>query len=166
MEEAYLASGYSVADAGIIAGAQLQLPQFNALKQLGQNMVSLANSYQQSGDSASAQAAFQMAVNLGQSLNQSGPPFLINSLVAMNIEYNAFKAMDPNSPYGSAGQTVQDQLNQLAQQKTTLKSFNEQFYNSVAPTMSDEDWINFEQREFLFGEGAAEQWFIGKYGQK
>jgi RNA polymerase sigma factor (sigma-70 family) len=166
MEEAYLASGYSIADAGVIAGAQLQLPQFNALKQLGQNMVSLANSYQQAGDSTSAQAALQMAVNLGQSLDQSGPPFLMNSLVAMNLEYNAFKTMDPNSPYGSDGQTVQDQLNQLTQQKTTLESFNDQFYNSVAPTMSDQDWINFEQREFLFGESAAEQWAISKHGQQ
>jgi len=32
----------------------------------------------------------------------------------MNIEYNALNAMDPNSPYGSAGQTVQDRLSRMA----------------------------------------------------
>jgi RNA polymerase sigma factor (sigma-70 family) len=168
MEEAYLAAGYSEADAGMIAEATTQLPQVAALKQLGQNLVSLANSYQQSGDSTSAQAALQMAVNLGRNLDdgESGAPFLINTLVGMNIEYNALNAMDPNSPYGSAGQTVQDQLNQLAQQKTALKSANDQFYNSVAPMMSQQDWISFQQRQNIFGVAAAQQWFIGKYSQK
>jgi tetratricopeptide (TPR) repeat protein len=167
MEEAYLSAGYSEADAGMIAEATTELPQVAALKQLGQNMVSLANSYQQSGDSTSAQAALQMAANLGRNLDdgESGAPFLINTLVGMNIEYNALKAMDPNSPYGSAGQTVQDQLNQIAQQKTALKSINDQFYNSVAPMMSQQDWISFQQRQNIFGEAAAQQWFIGKYGQ-
>jgi RNA polymerase sigma factor (sigma-70 family) len=166
-EEAYLSAGYSAADAGMLAEAQTQLPQVAALKQLGQNMVSLANSYQQSGDSTSAQAALQMAANLGRNLDdgESGAPFLINTLVGMNIEYNALKAMDPKSAYGSAGQTVQDQLNQIAQQKTVLKSMNDQFYNSVAPMMSQQDWISFQQRQNIFGETAAQQWFIGKYGQ-
>ena len=168
MEEAYLAAGYSEADAGMLAETTIQLPQVAALKQLGQNIVSLANSYQQSGDSTSAQAALQMAANLGRNLDdgESGAPFLINTLVGMNIEYNALKAMDPNSPYGSAGQTVQDQLNQLAQQKTALKSVNDQFNNSVTPMMSQQDWISFQQRQNIFGEAAAQQWFIGKYSQQ
>ncbi len=163
LEEAYLAAGYSVADAEMIGSTQVQIPQLSALKQLGQNMVSLANSYQQAGDSTSAQAVLQMAVNLGQNLND---PFLITSLVGMAIERNAFSAMDPGGSYGSAGQTVQDQLNQLAQQKTAMMSVNDQFYNSVAPMMSEQDWISYEQRRTIFGETAAEQWAIGKYGQK
>jgi tetratricopeptide (TPR) repeat protein len=167
MEDAYLSAGYSGADAGMLAEAQTRLPQVAALKQLGLNVVSLANSYQQSGDSTSAQAALQMAVNLGRNLddNESGAPFLINTLAGMNIEYNALKAMDPNSPFGSAGQTVQDQLNQIIQQKAALKDLNDQFNNSVVPVMSQQDWISFQQRQNIFGEAAAQQWFIGKYGQ-
>jgi tetratricopeptide (TPR) repeat protein len=168
MEEAYLAAGYSAADAGMLAEAQTQVPQVAALKQLGLNVVSLANSYQQSGDSTSAQVALQMAVNLGRNLDdgESGAPFLINTLVGMNIEYNALKVMDPNDPYGSAGQTVQDQLNQIAQQKTALKNSNDQFNNSVVPIMSQQDWISFQQRRNIFGEAAAQQWFIDKYGRQ
>jgi RNA polymerase sigma factor (sigma-70 family) len=168
MEEAYLAAGYSAADAGMLAEVQTQLPQIATLKQLAQSMVSLANSYQQSGDSTSAQSALQMALNLGRSLDddESGTPFLINTLAGMNIEYNALKAMDPNSPYGSTGQTVQDQLNQLTQQKAALKSLNDQFNNSVAPMMSQPDWISFQQRQNIFGEAAAQQWFIEKYSQR
>jgi len=160
LEEAYLAAGYSVADAEEIGPAQIQLPQLTALKQLGQNMVSLADSYQQSGDPSSAQAALQMAVNLGQNLKD---PFLISTLVGIAIENNAFSAMGQNTPYGSAGQTVQDQLNLLAQQKTALTGFNDQFNSSVAPVMSEPDWVSYEQRRTVFGETAAQQWAIGKY---
>ena len=84
----------------------------------------------------------------------------------MAIERNAFNAMDPGSPYGSAGQTVQDQLNQLAQQKTALINVNDQFNSSVAPMMSEQDWISYEQRRTIFGETAAQQWAIGKYGRQ
>jgi RNA polymerase sigma factor (sigma-70 family) len=162
LEEAYLAAGYSVADAEMIGPAQIQLPQLAALKQLGLNMVSLANSYQQAGDPTSAQSMLQMAVNLGQQLND---PFLITSLVGMAIERNALSAMNPASPYGSAGQTVQDQLNQLTQQRTTLMNINDQFQHSVAPVMSEPDWISYDQRRTIFGEAAAQQWAVGKYGQ-
>jgi RNA polymerase sigma factor (sigma-70 family) len=162
LEEAYLASGYSVANAEMIGTAQIPLPQLAALKQLGNNMVSLANSYQQAGDPTSAQSMLQMAVNLGQNLND---PFLITSLVGMAIERNALSAMNPASPYGRAGQTVQDQLNQLTQQRTTQMNINDQFQHSVAPVMSEPDWISYEQRRTLFSETAAQQWAIGKYGQ-
>lgn len=165
MTEAYLDAGYPPADAQIIAGTQLGLPQLNALKQLGQDMVGLAGSYQQSGDAASANLALQTAVNIGQSLGASGAPFLINSLVAMSVENNAFKAMDPGSAYGDTGQTVQNEMDQLNQQKTAMKGVNDQFYNAIVPQMSDQDWLNFEQREFIFGETAAEKWAVGKYGQ-
>jgi tetratricopeptide (TPR) repeat protein len=163
LEEAYLAAGYSVADAEMMGPAQIQLPQLAALRQLGLNMVSLAGSYQQAGDPASAQSMLQMAVNLGQHLND---PFLITSLVGMAIERNALGAMNPASLYGSTGQTVQDQLNQLAQQKAALMSINDQFQHSVAPVMSELDWISYDQRRTIFGETAAQQWANGKYGQQ
>jgi hypothetical protein len=163
LEEAYLAAGYSVAEAEMIGPAQIQLPQLAALRQLGLNMVSLAGSYQQAGDSTSAQSMLQMAVNLGQHLND---PFLITSLIGMAIERNALGAMNPASPYGSTGQTVQDRLNQLAQQQAAMMSINDQFQNSVAPVMSEPDWISYDQRRTIFGETAAQQWANAKYGQQ
>ena len=130
-------------------------------------MVTLANSYQQSGDSASAQAVLQMAVNLGQNVgNVSGIQYMINSLIGDAIQYNALQAMDPNSQYDNNGDTVQDELNQLNQQKASLKSINTQFYDSVLPAMSDPDMISFEQRRLIFGETPAEQWAIAKYNSQ
>jgi RNA polymerase sigma factor (sigma-70 family) len=164
MEEAYLNAGYSVGNAEVLSQVDSQLPQLTALKQLGLNMVTLANSYQQSGDSASAQAILQMAVNLGQNVaNESGIQYIINSLVGVAIQYNALQAMDPNSQYGNSGDTVQNELDQLTQEKASLKSINDQFYNSIMPEMSEQDLLSFMQRKLIFGETAAEQWAIGKY---
>ncbi len=70
-----LAAGFSVADAKAFGPAlNPQTPMNGALGQLGQDMVALANGYQQSGDPASAQAAFQMTVNLAVSLTRRMNP--------------------------------------------------------------------------------------------
>jgi RNA polymerase sigma factor (sigma-70 family) len=165
-EEAYLAAGYSQADAKAIASMQLVVPQFAQLKQLGRDTVDLANAYSQAGDTTSAQAVLQMAANMGQSYaNPSAGEQLLGQLVGMAVENMALNAMNPNSPYGSNGQTVQDRLNQLAQQKAAIQQINQQF-TPLQQTMSDQDWINYTDRRMLFGEAAAEQWIVSKYGQQ
>jgi RNA polymerase sigma factor (sigma-70 family) len=168
-EEAYLAAGYSQADAEAIASMQETVPQLAQLKQLGLDTVDLANAYSQAGDTASAQAALQMAANLGRSYanpttGTTGEP-AISQLVGMAIESIAFNAMDPNSPYGGNGQTVQDQLNQLAQQKAAIQQLFQQA-DPLRQTMSDQDWIIYTDRRMIFGEVAAAQWIVSKYGQQ
>jgi hypothetical protein len=77
----------------------------------------------------------------------------------------ALSAMDPNSPYGNSGQTVQDRLNQIAQQRAALNELADQA-GPLMQTMSEQDLLNFENRDMLFGEVAALQWVVNKYGQK
>jgi RNA polymerase sigma factor (sigma-70 family) len=163
--EAYLAAGYSVAEAKTLGVSQLGLPQLQPLRELARDyLIPLANSYQQAGDETSSQAALQMGLNLAQRL-EVPPGFLINGLVGMAIERIAFSAMDPNSPYGGDGQTVQDRLNQLDQQKAALRELGQQF-DTLRPTLSDQDWINYRDRDMNFGEVAAMQWVVSKHGQK
>lgn len=164
-EEAYLAAGHSPAEAKWLASSGLVLPQLAELKQLSGVMIDLAKSYQQGGDSASAQAALDMAVNLGQRFNGSPGEPLISRLVGLAIERNAFSAMDPNSPYGGSGQTIQGRVNELAGQSAALKGLGQQF-DSVGERMTDADWIHYIDRWRSFGEVAAAQWVLGKYGQK
>lgn len=71
--EAFLASGYSVADAEVLATSQLLLPQLAQLKQLALDSADLASAYRQTGDTASAQAVLQMADNLGQQYASPSP---------------------------------------------------------------------------------------------
>ena len=165
-EEVYLSAGYSAAEAERIALPWLELPQLRPVKQVGQDLVDLANAYSQSGDPTSAQAALQMAINLGQNYmdtSANGP--IISQLVGMAIERMALSAMDPNSPYGNSGQTVQDRLNQIAQQRAALNELADQA-GPLMQTMSEQDLLNFENRDMLFGEVAALQWVVNKYGQK
>jgi RNA polymerase sigma factor (sigma-70 family) len=169
IKEAYLAAGYSDTDAEAIALMQqsggLPNPNLMGLRQLANNMVNLANSYQQAGDTASAQATLQMAVNLGQESLRLGEQTVVSQLIGLNIERAAFVAMDPNSSYGNAGQTVQDQITVLAQQRTAVMQLGQQF-QGVQQTMSAQDWVNYTDRLMVFGQQAAEQWVVNKYGQQ
>ena len=158
-------AGYSPAEAETLATSQIPLPQVAQLKELNQDIVDLAKSYRQAGDSAFAQSLLQTDLQLGQRYSEGPAEFLINTLVGIAIQRNALSAMDPGSPSGAAGQTVADQLNQLAQQKDNIKTLVQQT-QEILPTMPDEDWINYQNRRMMFGEQDAFRWVLNKYGTK
>src|SRR5439155_19101495 len=86
-EEAYRSAGYPVAQAKVVASSHLLLPHLAQMRDRGLNMPRLAASYRQAGDQASADAALQMAVNLGQRYaNGSAGETLISQLVGINVE--------------------------------------------------------------------------------
>jgi hypothetical protein len=145
---------------------QLTLPQLAQVKQLGLDMADMAKSYQHAGDADSAQSALQMAMAMGQRYaDQSPGEALISQLVGLAVEKIALSGMDPNSPYGGAGQTVQDALDQITQKRDDLHAMGQQV-EAILPTLSDEDWVNYKDRWMTSGETAAEQWLVGKYGTK
>jgi hypothetical protein len=165
-EEAYRAAGYPEAEAKLLASSQLVMGQQVAVSGLGRSMLDLAKSYQQAGDEASRQAALQMAVDLGQRYGDDAPgQMLVAKLLGISIERKALGAMDANAVYAATGQTVQDQLTQLAQQRAALAALNQQT-DPIMQTMSDSDWISFNDRLKNFGEEAAMRWVVGKYGQQ
>src|SRR5205085_5331214 len=89
-EEAYLAAGYSMAEAKTIPSRQLLLPQLAQIKDLSRQMIELANSYRQAGDHVSAQTALQMVANLGQRYgNTFAGEVEVSRLVGMAVERNA-----------------------------------------------------------------------------
>jgi RNA polymerase sigma factor (sigma-70 family) len=165
-DEAYLAAGYSMSDAKVLATTQLLLPQLAQVKQLGLDLIDLSQSYQQAGDADSAQTTLQMATALGQRYATAEPgESEISQLVGIVVERMALGAMDPNTPYGEAGQTVQDQLNNLSQQRATLNALNQQA-DPLMENLSDQDYVTYKDRWIAFGEEAALRWVIGKYGQQ
>jgi len=163
--EAYLAAGYSVADAEQLGTSQLLLPQLAQLKQLALDSSDLANAYRQAGDTTSAATVLQMADKLGQQYaNPSAGEAAISQLVGIAIERIALGAMDPNAAYGDSGQTVQDRLSQLAQQRATVEQMSQQV-GDLLPAVSDQDWVIYKNRWLMFGEDNAERWLITKYGR-
>jgi len=162
--EAYLAAGYPPAEAEQFGTSQLLLPQLAQLKNLTRQISDLAGAYRQTGDLASSQAVLLMADNLGQQYaNPSPGEPTITQLVGIAIENIALKGMDPNLPYGDNGQTVQDRLNQLLQQKTDVQQLVQQAEN-LLPRLTPQDLILYKNRWLMFGEQNAEQWLLSKYG--
>jgi hypothetical protein len=165
-EEAYLAAGYSPAEAKLLGGSQLTLPQLAELKQLGLQMVETAKAYRNAGDDASAQSVLQMTLGLGQSYNgSSAGDCAISHLVGLAIQRLALGAMDPNSPFGASGLTVQEQLTDLTQQHIAIRSAFEQ-NEALLATMSDQDWLSYIDRQKSFGDEAALRWAVNKLGRK
>src|ERR1017187_3174377 len=165
-EEAYLAAGYSEAEAAAMAHAGLEpFPQLQPLRQVGYDLVDLANSYRQVGDEESAQAALQMGLNLGQRFDDSTWQHLLENEVGIAIQRSVLGAMDPNSSYGSTGQTVQDYFDTIVRQQKAFGTLGEHA-NGLLQTVSDQDVINYFNRVKLFGELPADQWLVNKYGQK
>jgi hypothetical protein len=164
-EEAYRAAGYSEADATMAATWGVALPQLAEMRTLAQNLVDLAASYRNASDEDSALAALQMAVGLGQELD--GTPGtcvpLITRLVGIAVERMALDSLDPSSGYGDG--TVQEQLDQLAQRRNSIKEMVAQSV-PFQEQMTSEDWLNYNERTLKFGEENAIGWLLNKYGQK
>ena len=163
-EEAYRSAGYSDAEAKGVALMSLELPQFVQLKQLSQSVLDLATSYRQAGDEASAQAALQIASNLGQRLS-TGQNTLIQDLVGMAIERLALGSMDPASPYGTGGQTVKDRMNELLQQRQSIKTLAKSS-EGLLESLPDPELAAYFERLKLFGERSTMQWLVAKYGRQ
>ena len=160
-EEAWRSAGYSEAEIRMLAAWGLKLPHLRELRQLDQSIVDLANAYRQAGDETSAQAALAYSLQLGRRLAEFPNDPLINELVGLAIQRNTLGALDPNSPYGTTGQTVAELLQQLQQQRAAVKVLTDE----TAPlheTMSPEDWITYMDRMRAFGELSAMEWLINK----
>jgi hypothetical protein len=165
-EEAYRSAGYSDAESKAIALTQLLLPHLAELKQVSVGLGDLAKSYRQAGDEASAGIALQLVMDLGQHLQHpSGFNTIIGDLVGKAIERNALNALDPAGAYGTSGQTVQARLDEIESQRASTKALVQQS-SPLLEAMSEQDSSSYFEREKLFGETAALQWALEKYGKQ
>jgi hypothetical protein len=141
------------------------LPQLFQIKDLATAMVNQATQYQQAGDSDSAIAMLQMADALGSRYATSAPAETeVSQLVGMSVERMALGSMDPNSPYGDDGQTVQDAINQLNQDRATYDQLNQEA-EPILESLSDQDYLTYKDRWMAFGEENALRWLIATHSQ-
>jgi hypothetical protein len=167
-QEAYLAAGYSMAQAKAAANFGLPIPQFARLTTLSLEMADLVRAFQQAGDDASAQAAVQIGLDLGQRLDDPRAFSVVQNLVGAKIQSNILAAMDASSPYGDTGQTVRDQLDALNQRCQNLKATwlvdggQLQPVGELVQSLSEPDLISYLDRERTFGGWTATQWLINR----
>jgi hypothetical protein len=135
------------------------------LKGLGRDLVNLADRYQQSGDLNSAQKVVQMALTLGERMDQPGSLTLVSTFAGIQIEQAALRKMDPSSPYGNSGRTVQNQIDALTKRFDELRTLGPPVSEIVA-NMSDQDLVSYFDRTRMFGEEAASRWVLSNSQQK
>lgn len=165
-QDLYFASGYSLAESKLVPTAQLLLPQLAQLKDLGNRLTDLANSYRSAGDEASAKATLDTALQLANRyVNRFPGEPEISRLVGMAIEYKALQQMDPATPYGDGPETVQGRMTQIDNEREDFKSLNNNA-REFLPQMSDQDLISYIDHRVLFGEPAALKWVLAKYGPR
>jgi RNA polymerase sigma factor (sigma-70 family) len=164
--EAYLEAGFTPSEAKQLASSQETLPQLAPLKELGEHLVSLAESYRQSGDGDSAQDVLTMVAGMGRrySIPSAGEPE-ISQLVGLVLERKALEQMEPGAAYGSDGQTVQQRIEQMREQEKALRALGKQAA-TLYPIMSEADMTIYKDRWMSLGEEAALRWVVGKYGSK
>lgn len=162
LEEAYRAAGYGEAEAKTISSLSLSLPHLVGARDLSGQLMTMANSYREAGDPASAMATLQMGVRLGQQVGAAPGNSLVAELTGLSIERISLGGMDPNLSWGAEGQTVQNRITQLQQQRASVRDLAGQFA-AVQAAVQPADWVSYKNRWHLFGEEAAIRWLVGKY---
>ena len=163
MTEAYLAAGYSEAEAKLAALTGALLPHLAELKQDGVRLVELAKSYQQAGDNASAQTMLQMCQDLGQRLDDANSMTLIQQLVGIALERMGLEAAAGMSSEADSTQALQDGLQAVLQRRENIRTLARAApIDEWVQTASPEDIIAYCDRERIFGEQKALQWVANR----
>jgi hypothetical protein len=159
VQEAYVAAGLPESEAKAASTMGALLPDLAELKSDAQSLAGLADTCRQSGDTASAQAALQMCMDLGRRLDSPDSMTLIQQLVGIAIQRIALHAMDPTTAVGDSGQTVQETDNALAQERQGIRTLtNNQLEQSWLQSASDADICAYFDRMRIFGEQNALRW--------
>jgi hypothetical protein len=159
MTEAYMAAGYSEAESKLAANTGALLPQLGELKSDGVRLAELAKSYQQAGDSASAQTMLQMCQDLGRRLDDRNSTTLIQQLVGISIERIGLDAAKGMATDADGTQAIQNRIDALVQERQDIKAMvagNQ--IETWLQTASPQDVVAFCDRERTFGEVKALQW--------
>jgi hypothetical protein len=164
IQQAYLSAGFSEAEAMAAATTNMQLPLLGNLRQLGTDMVNLANNYQQNGDAVSAQSVLLMAANLGQYFADTSG-VILEKLIGLKIEERALESLPASASYGATGQTVQDALNVIQQQIDFIKHPYPYGYDDLLHSLSglsEQDVVQYFRQVRQNGELAAMQWLANR----
>jgi RNA polymerase sigma factor (sigma-70 family) len=163
-EDVYRTAGYPPGEAQMIANCFLPEAHLVQMNELGQSIVALAADYGQSGDTTSQEAALQMALTLGKRFDDPAAGETMRwQLIGIRVERAALNAMDPARMMG--GQSVQDRLNQIAQQKEAIQELTREA-DPIWKTLSDDDWTSYHAQIARSGEEAAVRWLVSNYGQR
>lgn len=167
-KELYRTSGKTPLESNQAAMSALAgdlLPELSTSKGLAQSMRELQRQYTSAGDIASAENLAQVNLTLAGRLTggESGK-LIISQLVGLAIEAIALSQLDPNTSYAFlAGQTPNQRMEQLKQQKASIRALAGEF-QAVFPTLTETEQENYAERARISGELAAMRWLVEQRG--
>ena len=163
LEELYLSSGISPAEAKALGMTGLALPTLPQLKELAREALALQRQYAVAGDTASAEALAQYQILLARNLSQGqGATCLVNQRVAMAIEREVLGLLDQARAYDFLGQSPAERLVALQNQTTRMEE-TIRWFGQWLPQANDTELIAYIDRVKLYGEPAAIQWLQGQH---
>ena len=125
MEEIYMQSGRTTAEAKAVAMAGTLLPHLKPLKELAQEMGGLQQRYLGAGDTVSAEAVARLGWNVGQQLTAGeGSRYIINQTVGLTIEHELLTRLPPEQQPDFLPISVKDQLTAIDGRKQALSEMN------------------------------------------
>ena len=158
IQELFMADGASPTAARVGSMFNAALPHLSQMRQLGTELSELQAQYALGRDLVSFDTVTQLGLELAQRLNNNrGGGFLIDQLVGMAIEQTVLKNVDSLSAPEYLGMTVQERLDQLADQKAEIKALAPLAEN-ILPSASEAELVTYLDRVRVNGELEALRW--------
>lgn len=167
-EQLFAAAGKTLREAGS-AGLNAELrevsPELHSLKQVAYSLNELEQEYKDANDPVSAYHVAELGMHLAGQLNaQDGTGLVIGQLVGLSCEALYLQVLDPNQPCDFLnGLTPAERHDQLNQQRESLLQMS-QTLRTLAPTMTDDQWIGLAQRRKIYGQAEALKWLLQQLG--
>ena len=169
--EAYVNAGFTPAAAHIL-GFVDSIPQFALLsgsRQLGRDILALANQDRQDGDTATADNLMTSGLTLGDRLATGDTgKLLISELVGNAIQVSLLSSIDPSTTveFGGSAQTAAERLADLQARKSILNELvKSTLLDGLTPLhASQDDVLAYFELVRSDGDVAAMQWLQNKLG--
>lgn len=161
-EAAFLGAGYSPIEskiAALFAFNEGRAQSLTPLQNISDNLGELRNQFIQQGDIDTADPAVQIELSLGQHIQNQVNPALLNALVGQAIERKTLETLDPATPLGPNGETVQSRLVELAVMGQEVSVLLDSLQRYPIASMSAEELNQYTQHLQQEGEIGALKWW-------
>lgn len=157
LEELYLSSGYSAAEAKALATMGVQEPALPGLRDLAQQLSTLERQYAAQGDSVSATSIAKFGLGLAANISEAGTKSLGTQMLSAAAERNFLAGLDPNGTYDFLQQPIEQRLAQLQADRNAALD-ESKWATDWLGTANDAQLVSYFDRMRLYGEAAALKW--------
>ncbi len=157
LEELYLSSGYSPAEAKALATMGVQEPALPVLRDLANDLSKMERQYAAVSDSASVAMIARLGLGLAANISDAGARSLGTRLLGAALERDFLTGLDPSGAYDFLQQPIGERLTQLRADRTAALE-ESKLANQWMATANETQLVSYFDRMKLYGEVAALQW--------